>query len=465
MSGALPQRFPDGFLWGAATSAYQIEGAVDADGRGPSIWDRFCRLPGAIRNGDTGEVATDHYRRYRQDVALMADLGLHAYRFSVAWPRIQPTGEAPAREAGLDFYRRLTDALLEARVEPMIALYHWDLPQALQDRGGWPSRETALRFAEYADVVFRALHDRVRWWGTINEPWGVAFPAYAGGESAPGWREPARAIQAAHHVLLAHGLAVQVMRAMDPRARLGIFLNLHPARPAAPHRSRVVADGVRRLDALQNRLFLDPVLRGTYPDDAIADLRPFGQLPVLPGDEELIAGRLDWLGVNYYFDRLVEPAERPSRLDLVFPGVSGVREAPPTVGATDMGWPITPIGLHDVLVRLTADYAPLPPLFVTENGAAYDDAPGPDGLIDDQRRIAYLAAHIREVGRAIAEGVDVRGYFVWSLLDNFEWTVGYAKRFGLVHVDYATQRRTPRRSARWYREVIERNRLPGSDVA
>jgi beta-glucosidase len=450
--------FPDGFLWGAATSAYQIEGATTEDGRGPSIWDTFCRIPGATRAGETGDVAVDHYHRYRDDVALMAELGLRAYRFSIAWPRIQPTGEGPPLQAGLDFYRSLTEAILEAGIEPMICLYHSDLPQALQDRGGWPARETALRFAEYAEIVFRELHDRVRWWGTINEPWCIAFPSYAGGTSAPGERDPARAIAATHHILLAHGLGLQAMRSVDPAARIGIFLNLHPAR-AADGSGGALDGAVRRLDALQNRLFLDPILRGKYPTDAVEDLQPFGSLPIVPDDLATIGAKLDWLGINYYFDKILECSPEPSGLERDYPGLVGARLAPVAHG-TDMGWPITPIGLHDLLVRLTHEYPGLPPLIVSENGAAYDDAPGPDGEIDDRRRIDYLAAHIDQVNRAIAHGADVRGFFVWSLLDNFEWAEGYAKRFGLVHVDYSNQRRTPRRSAAWYRGVIERNGLP-----
>jgi beta-glucosidase len=458
-SGRKP--FPAGFVWGAATSAYQIEGAARAGGRGESIWDAFCRRPHAVRNGDTGDIATDHYHRYREDIDLMADLGLRSYRFSVAWPRIQPTGEGPPIRAGLDFYERLTDSLLEAGISPMVTLYHWDLPQALQDRGGWPARETAHRFADYAQTVLTRLHDRVRRWGTINEPSCVAFPGYWSGEGAPGECDPARAIRAVHHVLLAHGLAVQAMRAVDPGAELGIVLNLHPARAVTADPPAPVVDGVRRLDAIQNRLFLDPILRGTYPDDALVDLGPYGELPIEPGDSSIVATPLDWLGINYYFDRIVESDDTASAPWPLFPGLAGVRLVPISPDqATDMGWPITPSGLRDLLVRLTIDYPSLPPLFVTENGAAYDDPIDQAGRIDDWRRIAYLDGHITAVREAIAHGVDVRGYYVWSLLDNFEWTEGYAKRFGLVHVDHSTLRRTPRRSAAWYHDVIARNGLP-----
>jgi beta-glucosidase len=449
-----PVRFPEGFVWGAATSAYQVEGEVEADGRGVSIWDTFCRLPGAIARGESGEIAADHFRRYRGDVALMRDIGLRAYRFSVAWPRIQPTGRDHPNPAGLDFYSRLVDALLDAGIEPVPVLYHWDLPQALQDQGGWPERETAHRFAEYAQIVFHALHDRVRWWGTINEPWCVAFFGYASGVHAPGEHDASQALRAAHHLLLGHGEATQAMRAMDPRPRIGIPLNLVPTRTVQSPPTDTVRDGVRRIDGLQNRLFLDPLLRGDYPEDVVADMVPFGGLPIQPGDDATIAEPLDWLGVNYYFDRTVEAALEPGPLGSAYPGVSGLREEVGRSDVTDMGWPITPSGLHDVLVELDRTYPSLPPLWVSENGAAFDDPPGADGSIDDARRIDYLAAHIAAVERAIDEGVDIRGYFVWSLLDNFEWADGYAKRFGLIHVDFETQRRTPRRSARWYRAVI-----------
>ncbi|HYN69336.1 MAG TPA: GH1 family beta-glucosidase [Candidatus Eisenbacteria bacterium] len=461
--------FPAGFTWGAATAAYQIEGSTTADGRGPSIWDTFCRVPGATRNGETGDIAVDHYRRYREDVTLMAGIGLQAYRFSIAWPRIQPTGRGRPLAAGLDFYSRLVDSLVEAGIEPVVALYHWDLPQALQDRGGWPTRETALRFVEYAEIVYGRLHDRVRRWGTINEPWCVAFLGHAAGlgtpgAHAPGVGDPARAIDTVHHLLLGHGLAVRAMRAIDPSRELGIYLNLAPARAVGAESTPGLLDGLRRIDALQNRLFLDPLLRGSYPADALADLRAFGRPPVEPGDLEAIAEPLDWLGVNYYFDRLLEAGDPGPPLAALFPGLAGVRQAI-VEPLTDMGWPITPVGLHDLLVRLRASYPYLPPLLISENGAAYDDQPAPDGSIDDRRRIDYLAAHIAQLRLAIAEGVDTRGYFVWSLLDNFEWAEGYSKRFGLVHVDYATQRRTPRRSAGWYRDVIARNGLAGDGAA
>jgi beta-glucosidase len=450
----LAERFPERFIWGAATSAYQVEGAVDADRRGPSIWDTFCRVPGTVAQGETGDVAADHFHRYLDDVELMRGIGLGAYRFSVAWPRIQPAGRGPANVRGLDFYARLVDALLEAGIQPLATLYHWDLPQALQDGGGWPARDTALRFAEYARIVYGALHDRVSWWATINEPWCAAFLGHSAGVHAPGERDPARALRAAHHLLLGHGEAVGAMRAIDPRPMIGIPLNLVPTHAATDDQTPSLQDAVRRIDGLQNRLFLDPIVRGSYPVDLLEDIAPLGGLPLEAADAETIAEPLDWLGVNYYFDRTIEAGDGRGSLEPSFPGVTGVREVAPRGPTTDMGWPITPLGLRDLLIRLWRDYPGLPPLLVSENGVAYDDPAGPDGSIDDAGRIAYLAAHIDAVADALAEGVDVRGYLVWSLIDNFEWAEGYAKRFGLIHVDYTSQKRTPRRSATWYAGLI-----------
>lgn len=452
-------RFPDGFAWGAATSAYQVEGSVAADGRGPSIWDTFCRVPGAVRGGDTGDVAVDHYRRYREDVALMKELGLRAYRFSVAWPRIQPTGSGPANQAGLDFYRRLVDELLADGIRPFCTLYHWDLPQALQDAGGWPARDTASRFADYAALVFEALHDRVPAWATLNEPWCTALLGYAAGAHAPGMRDPRSATRAIHHLLLAHGLAVRAMRTLDSGPGQGIVLNLAPVHAMSDAPGPALRDGVRRLDGVRNRVWCEPLLRGAYPADVAADLAAFGGLPVEEGDLATIGQPLDWLGINYYHDLFV--AEVPGGSIDHLPGARGVSEGAPPGERTDMGWPITPDGLRDLLVTLRATYPDLPAVHITENGAAWDDPPGPDGRIHDERRIRYLDAHLRAVHAALREGVDVRGYFAWSLLDNFEWAEGYARRFGIVHVDLATQVRTPRASAQWYRGVIGRNGLPG----
>ena len=452
--GAL--RFPDGFLWGVATSAYQIEGGVRQDGRGPSIWDTQCHHTNLVRDGHTGDVAVDHYNRWADDVELMAALGLQAYRFSVAWPRVQPTGSGPANQPGLDFYSRLVDRLLEKGITPALTLYHWDLPQALEDRGGWPERDTAEHFAEYAQIVFGALHDRVRIWATHNEPWCSSLLGYAEPSHAPGHTDAVEATRAIHHINLSHGLAVRAMRAIDPRPQQGVVINLMPIHSVGPDPDGAAADGARRYDALRNRVWTEPMLRGRYPEDALADLAAYGGLPVEEGDLEIVAQPLDWLGINYYTDDHVRA--EPGGSWLATPGMRDAVPFAPGDEHTDMGWPITPDGLRALLVELKDTYADLPPVYITENGCAYDD-PVIDGAVHDERRIAYLDAHLRAVHAAIEEGVDVRGYMQWSLMDNFEWSHGYHKRFGIVHVDYDTLERTPKDSAAWYREVIARNGL------
>lgn len=457
--------FPPGFTWGAGTSSYQVEGAIDEDGRGVSIWDTLCARPGAIANGDTGALAADQYHRYPEDAALIAELGLDTYRFSIAWPRIQPDGRGPVNERGLDHYRRVVDALLERGVAPNVTLYHWDLPQALEDAGGWSSRETALRFADYAEIVYRALHDRVGTWATLNEPWCSAFLGYLTGEHAPGVRDPRRAVAAIHHLNLAHGLAIRAMRPIDARPRLGIVLNLAPirTRDGSPPATASLRDGIRLTDGLRNRVWLDPILEGRYPADIAAHAESFGGLPVEDGDLATIAAPIDWLGVNYYHDDTLgdpAPGSPPPSGPSLHRGIEAVVWDPPDGPRTDQGWIITPDGLRAILVAIGRDHPGAPPLYVSENGAAYDDPIGPDGRIRDERRIAYLAAHLESVHRAIEEGADVRGYIAWSLLDNFEWAWGYDMRFGIVHVDYATQQRTPRDSAFYLRDVARANALP-----
>jgi beta-glucosidase len=455
------RRAPTGFLWGAATSAYQIEGAATEDGRGPSIWDTFSRIQGAIRGGDTGDEAADHYHRMADDVAMMADMRLRSYRFSVAWPRIQPDGEGAWNEAGMDFYRRLVDHLLAADIVPFVTLYHWDLPQRLQDRGGWPRRDLAYRFADYAAHVFEALGDRVPFWATINEPWCAAFLGYGSGVHAPGIVDPPEATTAAHHLLLAHGLAVQAIRAAaGPKVMVGIVLDPQPIEAASQQPADLEA--ARRVDGMRNRLFLDPILRGHYPPDVLDDLSSTVDLGFIrPGDEPCIATPIDVLGINYY--RPTTVAATPD--DRGGDGGSGHAALPPWPGAeramtvaqplprTAMGWEIRASSLRDLLVGLRRAYGDVP-LFVTENGAAYEDSVGPDGVVDDRARIDYLDQHIRAALEAVEAGVDLRGFFVWSLLDNFEWSEGYARRFGLVYVDYPTQRRILKSSAHWYRQVI-----------
>ena len=442
--------FPPGFLWGAATASYQIEGAVRQDGRGPSIWDTFSHTPGAVHAGDTGDVATDHYNRYAEDADLIASLGLGAYRFSLSWPRIQPDGAGPANTAGLAFYDRLTDALLDRGVTPAATLYHWDLPQALEDAGGWPERDTAYRFADYAALVHDALGDRIDLWTTLNEPWCSAYLGYAAGIHAPGRRDPAAAMAAMHHLLLGHGLAVRSMReSARASERFLVTLNLAPVHAVGD--GPADEDARRRVDGLQNRVFLDPVLRGTYPEDVVRDTGGISDWSfVHPGDLDTIAAPLDLLGVNYYTPiRVTADATSPG--SPVYPGTAGTRMSPGPGPVTAMGWEISPTDLTTLLTRLHADYNV--PMVITENGAAFDDILEDSGTVSDVARIDYLRGHLLAVHEAIRQGVDVRGYFAWSLLDNFEWAEGYAKRFGIVHVDYQTLVRSPKASALWFERV------------
>lgn len=456
MSGRTCVGFPEGFLWGAATASYQVEGAIRDGGRGPSVWDDFSHTPGTIDHGHTGDIACDHYHRVEADVKLMAELGLQSYRFSISWSRVMPEGRGKVNGEGLAWYSRLVDLLLANDIVPCPTLFHWDLPSALESTGGFRNRDTASRFADYAAVMTAELGDRVNMWSTFNEPWCFAYLGHASGVHAPGLTDDRAALSVAHHQLLAHGLAIEAMRAERNDLRLGIVINPSPVRsegsPAAS------TDAIRRIDALHNRWWFDGVLAGAYPADLLDDLGPLAE-PIRPGDNEQIAQPIDWIGINYYFDILVRgtrgPDDTPTRN---YPTVTDVTESPIRPTHTDMGWPITPDGLTELLVRLNNDYPDLPPVFITENGCAYDD-PVIDGRCADPRRIEYLDAHLRAVADAIDEGVDVRGYFHWSLFDNFEWAHGYGKRFGIVHVDFDTMERTPRDSAQWYREVIKANGL------
>lgn len=438
--------FPEGFLWGAATSAYQVEGSPLADGAGPSIWHRFAHTPGRVANGDTGDVACDHYRRWVDDVALMRELGLNAYRFSIAWSRILPAGTGRVNQTGLDFYSRLVDALLEAGIRPCATLYHWDLPAALDDRGGWLNPDVAGWFADYAITVFRALDDRVDLWATLNEPWVVVDGGYLHGKLAPGHASLYEAPLAAHHLLLAHGAGVEAYRA-EGRNAIGIVINLEPKHAATDHEAdRKARD---RADAYMNHWFLDPVLLGRYPA-ALPDL--FGDAwPDIPADDlARIQQPLDFVGINYYTRSLVcdAPVAIPPRAGRVI--VHGRTH-------TVLGWEVYPEGLAETLVAVRDRYGNLP-LYVTENGASFYDPPVVDGNgLSDPLRVAYHRDHLWAAQRAIDAGVDLRGYFAWSLLDNFEWAHGFAVRFGLVHVDYATQKRTPKESARFYSKVIGSN--------
>ncbi len=454
---AAPLRFPEGFRWGAATAAYQIEGAATEDGRGPSIWDGFARRPGRVHGGHTGDVACDHYRRYREDVGLMRELGIGTYRFSIAWPRVKPDGTGPVNTRGLDFYDRLVDELLAAGIEPMATLYHWDLPLALEHGGrdGWGNRDTAAYFADYAAVTAARLGDRIGTWTTLNEPWCAAFLGYASGDHAPGRTDNRTAFRAAHYLMLGHGLAAQALRAAGVR-ELSLTLNLariSPADPADPH-DRAAA---RHVDGVLNRIFLDPALRGEYPADMLALFDRFGAADAIrDGDLPVIATPIDLLGINYYQPALVE-AQIGAPATPMYPGTEGVAFLPLPGPVTYMGWHIDPTGLSDLLLRLSHDY-PGTPLMVTENGAAYYDEPDGDRVADPDR-IAYLDGHLRAVHAALSAGADVRGYLAWSFLDNFEWAFGYDKRFGLVYVDYPTQRRIPKDSALWYRTLTRTNTL------
>jgi beta-glucosidase len=453
---ALIASLPADFRWGVATSAYQIEGAYDEDGRGMSIWDTYCRTPGMVDGGDNGDVACDHYHRMPADVALIKSLGVDVYRFSIAWPRIQADGRGPANEKGLAFYDRMVDELLRAGVDPWVTLYHWDLPQALEDAGGWPARDTAYRFADYAMLVFDRLQDRVRTWTTLNEPWCTAMLGYYEGRQAPGRQSFADAMDAVHHLLLGHGLAAQRMRAAATEPiELGITLNMGTAMPATE--SLADQEAARRADGLGARIYLDPLLRGQYPGDIIDDLSVRGiKLPVVDGDLAIISEPIDVLGVNYYSSHRfsgVTPDGQTEDAD----GNPVTEPVPFGRPVTAMDWEIIPEGFTQLLVRLSTEY-PGTPLVITENGAAFDDVADPSGFVADHDREAYLSSHIAAVAAARQRGADVRGYFAWSLMDNFEWSYGYAKRFGLVHVDYDTQVRTPKQSALWYRDTIRRVR-------
>jgi beta-glucosidase len=435
----------NGFVWGAATAAFQIEGATRADGRGESIWDRFASVPGNVRNGDTGDPACEHYYRWREDLDLMRSLGLQGYRFSISWPRIQPDGRGRVNQAGLDFYRRLAEGLREREIAPLATLYHWDLPQALEDEGGWGSRDIVKRFVEYAQIVFDGLGDVVGEWITHNEPWVIALLGYAYGTKAPGATDWPRALRAAHHTLLSHGAVVRAFRRGGHVGSIGITVDLTVAQPATGSREDVAA--ASRLDGHHNRWFLDPLLRGAYPSDMVELYESrLGPLDVVrDGDLELIAEPIDFLGVNFYRPTLVRVDDADSVLGLAEVDVNGEHTA--------MGWPVVPAALTELLLRVRRDYGDVP-LLITENGAAYDDRVDGGSVVEDEQRVVYVREHIDAVERARAAGVDVRGYYVWSLLDNFEWEYGYEKRFGIVFVDFATQRRIPKRSALWYRDLI-----------
>jgi beta-glucosidase len=442
MSRSLARRLPPGFLFGTATAAYQIEGGHDADGKGPSIWDTFCQRPGAISTGETGEIACDHYHRWREDVALMREIGLGAYRLSISWPRVLPSGTGTPNEKGLAFYDRVVDELLANGIRPFVTLYHWDLPQALQEKGGWAEREIVDQFAAYADLVARRLGDRVRDWMTLNEPEVVAYAGHYVGVHAPGVRDFRTAVLVSHHLLLAHRAGAAAIRAARPAARVGIALNMSPCEPATD--SPEDAAAAMRADGYLNRWFLDPLYGRGYPKDMVKLYEPyFDRARELDGYH----GRLDFLGVNYYTRRLTKAGDGPLQLDRV------EREG---AERTAIGWEVHPASFRKILVRVHRDYAPRE-MFVTENGAAYDDIVDND-IVDDPTRVSFLSRHFLAAAEAIGDGVPLRGYFIWTLMDNFEWAHGTSKRFGIVHTDYRTQRRRIKSSGHWYRVLIAAHR-------
>ena len=475
LSASSRLEFPVGFEWGTATAAYQIEGGWDADGRGPSIWDDYCRVPGKVLNGDTGDVACDHYGRLDADLDLMAKLGLPSYRFSVSWPRVMPTGSGAVNQPGLDFYDRLVDGLLARGIRPLVTLYHWDLPSELQrSHGGWTSRRTAELFADYAAVVGRRLGDRVSSFGTLNEPYCSAFLGHAAGTHAPGLTDPAAAYAAAHHLNLAHGLAASALRSEAPEAKISVSLNIAQVYPATESDEDHAAAG--HVDLIANRIFLEPMLRGRYPERLFEETAGLADWSVVrDGDLALIHQPLDALGVNFYSpsriggashrpaSEHVSPSGRwvndPARADrqaTAWPGTDRAWSVPQPGPYTEMGWRIEPQAFTDLLLRVSRDY-PETPIMVTENGAAFADQVDQDGRVIDHDRIAYLRTHLAAVHGAITAGADIRAYYLWSFLDNFEWSLGYAKRFGLVRVDYDTLARTPKASAAWFCNVVAAN--------
>jgi beta-glucosidase len=449
--------FPENFVWGVATASYQIEGAVQEDGRGESIWDRFSHTSGKVKNGDNGDVAVDHYHRYAEDVKVMREMGIRGYRFSIAWPRIQPLGRGQENQKGLDFYNRLVDTLLEAGIRPFPTLYHWDLPQALEDAGGWPGRDTAYRFADYADIVANALSDRVHSWTIFNEPWMFTTLGYLRGQHAPARTEVDAYLRSTHVVNLAQGLAFRAIKNRNNAARVGSAFSMWPCQPAT--NSRTNREAAERAHGWQNIWFLHPAMSGSYPN-SLQDVND-ARLGVESGDMEVIRSPFDFIGINNYLRTVfaavkqestsIDPFQKFFPVETQFKGVNGAR--------TDIGWEIYPKALYEIVMRITRDYN-RPTIEITENGCAYNDLPGLGGLILDRRRIDFHRRYLTELARAIRDGADVRAYYAWSLLDNFEWGEGYSQRFGLVHVDFRTQKRTLKESGHWYAKVVGENALP-----
>lgn len=453
----MTSKYPDGFLWGTATSSYQIEGAFDKGGRSESIWDRFSKTPGKVLNGDTGDVAADHFHRFKDDVALMRELGIEGYRFSLAWPRLLPNGSGKIEPRGFDFYNRLIDELLANGIEPLITAYHWDLPQVLQDKGGWANREIVEEFENYSTHIATAFGDRVKDWITINEPWCVSWLGYMSGVHAPGVRNRRDALAAAHHTAMAHAASARVIKQLVPDAKVGITLNMTNVRVLGDP-SEDTSKVERLLDAHLNRWWIDAFSKGEYPSELIQYYGDLAEGVILSGDAKLLLAKPDFMGINYYNDAFISNA-KPGDKELSEGGpfpfdIAVNQELPPNTSVTDFGWPITPPGLKDLLVRVHKDWPEIPSLCITENGAAFNDGPDTSGEVNDERRVQYLQSHLASIEEAISAGVPLTGYFAWSLLDNFEWAEGYDKRFGLIHVDFQTQKRTLKKSAYVFRDHI-----------
>jgi beta-glucosidase len=456
----MSNKYPKDFLWGTATSSYQIEGAFDEDGRSESIWDRFAKTPGKVMNGDTGDIAADHYHRFKEDVAIMRELGIEGYRFSLAWPRLLPDGTGKIEPRGFDFYNRLIDELLENGIEPLITAYHWDLPQVLQDQGGWANRNIVDQFENYSHHIATAFGDRVKDWITINEPWCVSWLGYMSGIHAPGIKNRKEAVAAAHHTALAHAASTRVIKELVPNSKVGITLNMTNVRVLGEANSDT-AKVERLMDANLNRWWIDAYLTGNYPAELIEYYGDLVDGVILPGDSELLIAKPDFMGINYYSDAFIgnaQPGDKPLSDGGPYPFDIAVNQAPPAnTVVTDFGWPITPLGLADLLVRVHQDWPEIPSLCITENGAAFNDGPDENGEVNDERRVQYLKGHLEAIEVALSKGVPLTGYFAWSLLDNFEWAEGYDKRFGLVHVDFETQKRTMKKSAYVFRDHIHLN--------
>ena len=447
--------FEKNFTWGVATSSFQIEGATKTDGRGASIWDTFCDTPGKVANGDNGDVACDHYHRYEEDIRIMRDMGVESYRFSLAWPRMFPAGDSVREERGFDFYNRLIDALLEAGIKPVVTLYHWDLPQTLQDKGGWANREIVAAFKDYVSACAEAFGDRVSEWITINEPWCVSWLGYMSGVHAPGVKDLDSAIAASHHTALAHAEAVRVIHEISPNSKAGTSLNMTNYLILNPEDPEVV-EAAALMDSHINRWWIEAQLFGKYPQNLVDHYGERLSKVMLPGDGELLKVDAELLGVNYYSDNFLATArgtDKPLSDGGLFPFSQRVNGTPP-IPQTDMGWPITPDGLYELLMRIERDYPQIPEISITENGAAFGEGPDADGIVNDARRVEYFRSHISNALRAVDDGSKLRSYFAWSLMDNFEWAEGYEKRFGLVYVDFVTLERTPKESAKAYSAII-----------